>query len=389
MTSSLQQKMLHLSGVFQFSVLPIFFCYFIFPISFILVGAADGVFFRNWIDIFWLLFGFSTFLIFVYRYRTLNFILFGFVILTVMMFSLSIVGYVFEFSPKVVFIMEAKPFFYLMVSILIFKVSGGPRPEIFCLMGVCLSGILVAEVFINYLIFGFLARPIGSGEVNYDAALLCLSLVYALSSRFLSRKYVPFLLLGLVASLSRTGLLAACVVLLFAKTVPFVVRLVMVGAAVSAVVLSFIVRGLDIGAIEGLDRYWMWQSAILYFYNNPVITSLVLFPGAPLDVSIPDPVSALWEYQQQNLDISGIFPFHFHSMWLRLSLSWGWLPVILIFLTLLYLFFYRKRRPPEARGFIAILIVLGLTMGVIYNGNVAIPFFLAAFQIFSRKSKFS
>lgn len=364
------------------SALPLFVCYVLFPLSFISSEILDFSFFRNWIDVFWTLLGYFCIIVNTFFLATTSRPLLFSIWLATFGAFLCVATYVLGLAPFPVFFMEIKPIFYFLVALFFVWLIRSPTPDMYCRMGMWLSLILIGEVMIAYLSSGLILRPIGSGEVNYDAALICLSLFFALGSKKLSRKYTLVLFTGLIASLSRTSLLAACVILFFSKVVPLPIRIFMIVAALSAITFSFAIRGLDLGALTGLDRYWMWYSALLYFADYPIATSLELLPGSPLDVIVPDPVAALWESQQQNLNIEGIFPFHFHSMWLRLALSWGWLPVLFLLFNMLFISVFKSREYSDVRGFFGFILVLGLTMGVVYNGNVALPFLLAAFHIF-------
>jgi hypothetical protein len=358
-------------------------CYIAFPVSKIVADAIGLELWRNWIDIAWLALALCGIL---GRARI------QVRIMNLLIFSAGLVlwisaGALLWDVPTISVAMEIKPLFYLSVALLIFRGRGSLSPATFCQMGGLLSVLLVAEVLVRSLLVGGLERPIGSGEVNYDAALLCLSLVFAMGRGDLTRRYGPLIFFGLIATFSRTGLAAACVVLLFTGTVPVGLRVLMMGAAFSAAVMSFVIRDLEIGSLHSMDRYWMWVVGIKHLVSNMASTALVTTPGSSIEVDIPLPLNDLWIYQQEMLEIDGIFPFLFHAMWLRLAITWGWLPLALLLLMTLNVLITRGRRSPQARALAGVILVLGLTMGLVYLSNVGVPMFLAAFQLFASNAQ--
>lgn len=359
-------------------------CYVAFPLSNMCAELLGTNLWRNWIDLAWVALA-LTLASAGYRARYPARLLPLF-ILSIGLALWIAAGVIGGSVPTITAGMEIKPVLYLLVA-LILSGYGPPTPKTFCRMGGWLSALLVSETLVRSLLAGSLERPIGSGEVNYDAALLCLSLVFALGRDDLARRYAPLIFFGLLATFSRTGILAACVVLVFAGKVPLSLRVSMVCAAIGTAFLSFVIRGLDIGSLESMDRYWMWFVGIQHLFGNLASTALVFAPGSGINVDIPRPILELWKDQQENLKIEGIFPFHFHAMWLRLTMAWGWVLPLLLLLMTLWALVSRGRRPSQARALAGAIIVLGLTMGLVYLSNVGVPMILAAFQLFASKSQ--
>jgi hypothetical protein len=161
----------------------------------------------------------------------------------------------------------------------------------------------------------------------------------------------------------------------------------MVCLALGAAVVSFVIRDLEIGALNSMDRYWMWFVALEHITANLSATALVETPGTSIDVEVPNSLKQLWLDQQEALEIEGIFPFHFHSMWLRLTMAWGWIPAVLILLVMLNVLLFRGHRPSQARSLAGVCLVLGLTMGLFYLSNVSIPVLLAMFRLFIQQPR--
>lgn len=354
-------------------------CYVLFPLSSLLLELSGSEIWRNWIDVAWLvLLAVATTPRERRHFQTRGGMKLGAGFVLVALAALCIAfGALTGGAPLVTAAMEAKPVFYLLVALLLTRKYELPTPRAYCSAGAVLAVILMVETVVRSVAAGALIRPSGSGEVNYDGALLALSLVFALSRPALARKFGPIIFLGLLASFSRTSLLAACAVLLFARSFSVTLRLVMVGTALGAGLVSFLIRDLEIGSLEGMDRYWMWAVGIEYLAEHLWGHALSFMPGAGIKVDVPRFIAELWTDQQEKVNVDGIFPFHFHAMWLRLAISWGWGLAILLLLWLAYQAFVRPLRSADARPYFMVFSVLGLTMGLLYLGNVAVPYLLA------------
>jgi hypothetical protein len=110
-------------------------------------------------------------------------------------------------------------------------------------------------------------------------------------------------------------------------------------------------------------------------------TAFNFVPGRAVAVDVPIFLDWLWLKQQENLGIEGIYPFHFHAMWLRLALSWGWLPMMIAIAYFYRRFVSSRRRARNSRAYFAIIFLLGLTMGMFYLGNVAPVALLAGYLL--------
>jgi len=354
-------------------------CYLLFPVSNLAAELAGSQLWRSWIDVAWVGLAIAAVIRHAAEHKGAKPELRigpGLALASVAMIWLAWSATSGE-APSVTAAMEAKPFFYLLIALLFTRAFGLPTQHLYCRFGTALAIVLLIETVARSALAGTIVRPVGSGEVNYDAALLCLSLVFALSHRELTLVHGPVIFLGLLVSFSRTSLLAASGVLLFASTIPTTLRLVMAGMAASAGIMSFVVRGLELGVLENMDRYWMWAVGVEYLLNHAWSHAAGVVPGAPIDVDIPQYLADLWLAQQERLNVDGIFPFHFHAMWLRLAIGWGWGVAALIALWLAYQAFVRRFRSQMAQPYGVAFLVFGLTMGLLYLSNVAVPYLLA------------
>ena len=378
--------------IIRLGMLPLWLSYVAFPLSNQLAELLKTSFlFRNWIDIAWVLLVLGIVAIRPKSpkgipqtaSRMIILILCGAGIV------LTISGVISGQSPLLTGAMEVKPIVYILIVILIFGRVAVPSPRDFCRYGAVLSALLIIEAILRSVINGTVMRPIGSGEVNYDAALLCVSLVFAMADGALARRYGWLLWAGIIASFSRTSLVAACLVLLFTSVISLRLRLLMCVLAVGAVLTSFAIRGLAVDNLDSLDRYWMWVAGLDYLTAHPLDNALQTVPGRSIEVDVPRFVADLWINQQESLNLNGIYSFHLHAMWLRLAVSWGWLPVLVGVVIFVRHYVTDRRRAPEARPFFAVLVVLGLTMGLLYLGNVAPVVLLAGYRILLQRRRIS
>ena len=363
----------------KFNFIPLWIAYVAFPLSYLLTDYLGVQFWRNWIDVAWILLTLSSMTL---RYRkskirihTITPVALMMVVLFGVMLALGAVAI--GAVPPVTAALELKPLYFLMVAVILVSNGVTPIPQQFCRAGVILSVVLVAEAALRSLYIGGLERPVGSGEVNYDASLILLSLVFALAKRDLAKRYAPILFVGLLASFSRTGLVAACLMLLISRTISVPLKIIAIIAALTGVVISFQIRGLDLTAIEGMDRYWMWVVGIKHFATHWTSLAINLAPGSSIDLDVPPYLFDLWQTQQEKLELEGIFPFHFHAMWMRVFFGWGWVPLLILLLMLIQMLFVPRGMPVDSRIYACTCLVLGLTMGLFYLSNVGVPYFLA------------
>jgi hypothetical protein len=361
--------------------------YVYFPLISIFFNALNLNFPRNTIDLALLIISVPPFLrLILGKIKNNTNVPIWFVLTILSLLFLIFTGYVFDYSPLPTALLEAKPLIYLLISILLIVSRKEPKIIDFCRYGSILSIILIFESLIRSLASGSLVRPVGSGEVNYDAALILLSLVFSLSNKSLFTRYSPLLILGIIASFSRTSLLVMCLIFFIIDFVPVKYRILAISFSVTAGILSFAIRGLELNSLENMDRYWMWVSGLEYIARDFILSAVFFAPGSALDINVPIYVEQLWLNQQDSIGTEGIFPFHLHAFWLRLLVGWGWLPVLFVLLFLLINYFKRSARI-EDKSYILACLVLGLTMGLFYLSNVSVPYFIAGFILFNKRGR--
>jgi hypothetical protein len=273
-------------------------------------------------------------------------------------------------------LMELKPLFYIALAALSLFAFGPPRGEDFIKCGVLLAWLLIGDLLFRTVTAGALTRAVGAGEVNYDGALIILSLCFALSDVRRHRVAILILFLGLLASMSRTGIAAALLIILLTSRISIQWKIAACVFGVAAAIFSFTSREQSITQLATLDRVWMWIVGLQLFADQPEKLFWGFGTGIALPVSsVPAPIAQLWADQQVGKAVPGIFPYQLHAFWLRAVASWGLIPVLVALLMLLAP--VARDEPILAFRLLLFIALLGLTMGLFYLSNLAVPLLLA------------
>jgi hypothetical protein len=225
-------------------------------------------------------------------------------------------------------------------------------------------------------------RPVGSGEINYDASLLVLSAVFANGDNKKSRGFLVAIFLGIMSSMSRTGLLTACAMIFLFSRLGLTIKLVMTFVTIFLVYLSATIRGLDASSLEAVDRYWMWSAAYEYIMERFSDIIAIIPPGRSVPIDVPESLKYLWDSQMDSNGVAAIYPYNLHAFWLRFFCGWGLLPFLAVLYFLLNLIVDdSKCKKAESRRYLLSVALMGSTMGLFYLSNVSIPYILAYIYI--------
>lgn len=191
------------------------------------------------------------------------------------------------------------------------------------------------------------------------------------------------ILLGLVATLSRTGLFgAAWIVLCFGRGskkaragIALLFFLIIAGTFLLPTTASDAARYVD---------YWLWAKSISLFTQEPVL----LLTGLPLDHALPfkfpPSMIGLWEVVTGTPSFLGAHLHQVSSFWLRLLLGWGGLVPLAGLIALCILLARRVTR--MGAGLVAALFVQGMSTPLFYDPTMAVVFGLAFFLALSGSS---
>jgi len=361
--------------------IPLMLVYFVYPAVMIVVRLFGFSIPRSWIDIVWIFMGclasFVVLMCALLRRKcgfTLNLLL-VFSILWVFVGIKWGAGLFLDDNVGIPSLMGLKPFVYLWVAWSWQRAFGRLEDVDFAYYGLILGLIIIVDFVVESVILGSIARPHGSGEINYDACLLLISLIMTIVARNRSKPVlVLVIVIALMVTFSRTALAAAVVIMFAFSTIPFRMKLIGVAFAIGFIIGSFLLRDLPVGDITSMDRYWMWVAAIQMFIDAPIGVVFGFPVGLSLPVVVPDNLWALWASQSEGWGVEGIYPYNFHAMWLRLSITWGWVVVGVLIIMSLWMY---PSLSDVTKALCVLVLLEGFTMGLVYLSNIGVPLFLA------------
>jgi hypothetical protein len=350
-------------------------CYILFPI---ICGQLGQVIYvsRNWIDVEWSILILIVPLALLARPKTVvgpNVII---VAGSWLLAGIVGVGHIImgDYFSIISLSYDIKIIVYVVVGCVIYvsSVEDGSMHVTFRWCQMFLAGYVMLEFFVESIMSGTVARPFGSGEINYDAALLCIGLFYNIARQHQLRRFDYIVIIAITVTFSRTAVISlgvGLVILWLAGELKL--RRVEIGVGVAAgmasLYSSFIVRGLSFDS-EGVDRYWMVESFIDLIEQGPWELLFGYGPGAVLPAKIPDPVAWLWDQQAEGSEIYQVVAFNYHLLWLRMPISFGAVATSAIACGMIALGVLYKK----VRGIVIFLILSGFTNGVFYLSNVGV-----------------
>jgi len=355
-------------------------CYVFYPLINLTFSAFDLSFNKVFLDIFLI----ATFVLSLLSNKTTNYHTDFYQDIVILLLVLVLAYSSFSATPGLIVLMDVKLFIYLFIFNTLRINNKLPNIEEFVFAGKLLSILIVSEFLLKSLIALNITRPIGSGEVNYDACLICVSLICLLyKNKF---KFVDFTLicLGLLTTMSRTGILAGLLIIFTTRKVDYRVKLFFLTLAVSAIYESFSVRDLSFNP-ESFDRVLMWKAAIELVANNFWIFLIkVGSEDLSLLVKSTPQLTELWTSQASNNGVEGLYPYNFHAFFLRFILSWGMIPFLLFHLMVIRKFLLQNITI-EKTQFILLSAVFSFTTGYLYLSNLILPVLFSACIFYNSK----
>lgn len=225
-------------------------------------------------------------------------------------------------------LMDAKWLIYLFTAIVWLNSFGSPRIEKIYKYCIFFCFIYIAKA-LYMILTGQLSRSGVLMEANYDGYMILM--VYCFSDVVKGKKWWwnAIIILTTLLTFSRTGwasFFAIMALKLFKKNILYVILLI-------PIVLVLIELGTDLRgeSAQNMDRFVYWEQAIMYFRETSVSNVLLgSTPGVSLKMHIlPEFVWTMENFEEMR-NLRGIFPFMFHSTYLRLAITWG------VFAALLY-----------------------------------------------------
>jgi hypothetical protein len=379
---------------YKIACFAVFYSYFLIPLLFIAFNSLDlgiirqisdlGLFLLLLIKLFFILLSDNKY-IDEYGYK-LFVALALFIIIAFFRFAIPLVSY--DDLNLIAGAMEFKLVFYVLVALILFLNVKESLAPIVVKYAMVLAIILIFDFLVLGFSAGSLQRATSTGEVNYEAFLLVISICILLSQQALNKKQLMLIIMGLLVSMSRTGIISVLVIFLLSNKISITYKIVFSSLALFFIGASFVVRELDYFSIEGIERYWMWSMAVEMFSHDPIGLLIGFNPYAPLPVGdIPPQLSWLSSHQIEGKGWNGFYPFSFHSMWLRIFSIWGIGGFIL--LGALFYGIFSRKVDPFKRNISIVIILQGMTMGVFYIGYLSVITILLILNIKSTNVEYS
>ncbi|WP_281760277.1 hypothetical protein [Pseudodesulfovibrio nedwellii] len=188
------------------------------------------------------------------------------------------------------------------------------------------------------------------------------------------------ILLGIAATLSRTGLFAAGWIFLCFGRGSKTIRTVVLLAFLLLIGVTFLLPTTSSEAVRYVD-YWLWAKSLSLFVSDPMLllTGLPLTKALPL--TFPPGMAGLWEAATGSLALMGAHLPQVSAFWLRLVLGWG---MILPGLCLVVLFVLLYRRMSRlGAGLFVVLFTLGMVVPLLFDPSLGVATGLAFFLALS------
>ena len=281
-------------------------------------------------------------------------------------------------------LMDCKWVVYLLFSIFWINRFGLPSGRV-----IYKGSLFFSKVYILYAIYiiirGQLSREGILMESNYDGFMILMG--FCLIDKYKQSKidWLYFVFATLL-TFSRTGLVAM-ILMLFYRTVRrnilYLVPLVPIFIGIVLLVVYF--RGHE--SIENFDRFVFYNQAFVYFSETSIWN--VLFgstPGVSLKMSVDGVFQWYIDVFENLRNLRGIYPFYFHSTYLRLALTWG----IFGFLAYSFFFIYKflSSKILSMRYFCLLILVQSISLSVLTLQNVSVLFFMMLIMLIAEEKKY-
>lgn len=170
-------------------------------------------------------------------------------------------------------------------------------------------------------------------EANYDGFMILLGVcIFDIVGG--KNKDLAILVLATFCTFSRTGII--CLLVLFSyKLIKRNLFLLIWAVPVFLLLvwISITIRGQE--SVEHLDRFIFFEQAAIYFSETDLFNILLGSPpGVSLKMTVLPEFGWYIDHFEEGKNLSGIYPFYFHSTYLRLAFTWG-VPIAIMFIFVL------------------------------------------------------
>lgn len=275
-------------------------------------------------------------------------------------------------------VMDGKWVAYLMLAILWIDTFGYPSIEKMYKAGLFFSIIYIGKA-LYVIATGQLSRSGVLLEANYDGFMILI--VYCCRGQISNKKKWEHwvLILATFLTLSRTGILSLFAlwfvkmikknVLMLIPTIPIMLGMVYLG---------FSMRGAE--SAGHFDRFVYWKQAFIYFrqadWSEVILGST---PGKSLRMTILPEFDWTVSMFEEVRNLNGVFPFMFHSTYLRLAFTWG-VPLA-IFFALYFILKYIKSANEQVKQLCILVLIQSFSLSSLTLPNVSLLLFMVLITV--------
>lgn len=280
--------------------------------------------------------------------------------------------------------MDCKWVVYLFFSLLWINKYGLPSGEV-----IYKGSLFFSKIYIVYIIYtiliGDLSREGVLMEANYDGYMILMGFCMIDKYKGGKKEWALFILATFL-TLSRTGIIAFVLLLLYRRARRNLFYLVPILPLLAGFVyFAIMLRGSD--DVGHLDRFVFFNQAFVYLSETSIWNVLLgSTPGISLDMPVVDGFQWYINNFEEIRGLTGIYPFYFHSTYLRLAMTWG---VVVAFAYILF-FVYKSftSKILAMRYFSLLVLVQSISLSVLTLQNVSVLFFMMLIMLISEERNY-
>lgn len=271
--------------------------------------------------------------------------------------------------------MDGKWVIYAVFTVLWVNLYGYPTIEKIYKAGVFFSIVYIVKTFLTLATGNNLTREGLLLEANYDGYMILIVYCFSTEVRNKNKWEDVILLLATFFTLSRTGfasLFAIWTIRSLKKN--FFIIIPLIPLALAMIYYGVSLRGIE--SVDHLDRFVYWKQAFIAFkYEDFWEYVFGNTPGESLRMPvIPEFVWTINLFEDMR-NLRGIFPFMFHSTYLRLAFTWG-IPVAILFVVYLVRKFIKAKYMP-LKLLCLITLIQCFSLSALTLPNVSVLLFLS------------
>jgi len=241
--------------------------------------------------------------------------------------------------------MDGKWTVYAIFAVLWVNLYGYPTIEKMYKYCVFFSIVYIANALFAIVTGDDIERTGLLMESNYDGFMILM--IYCFSTEVMNRKKWEdgVLLAATFLTLSRTGFASLFVIWIVRSMKKNTSLLILVVPIILAMVhFGVAMRGIE--SVYHLDRFVYWEQAFVAFKHEDFWAYVFgNIPGKSLEMPVIPEFSWTIDMFGEMKNLRGIYPFMFHSTYLRLAFTWG-IPVAILFAVYLIRKYFKSKYMP-------------------------------------------